>query len=389
MLKKAKPKILSSFLFRFFILALFFLLSAQSFAEVISYDRALALKKDGQFEKAEHYFTELLKKDPQNAELWFQLGLTQRILQKREQAFLSQTKALEISPTNHDIRLELARLNHWKKESDVALTQVNEVIEAHPDYQDAIDLKETILRAKNAPKDISSLKWQFDLGYENSSFERRTQPNWHHVFFQAGYWFTKKNLVHLRVENTERVNTHNQHFEIGAVHLFNKTFSGFFSVGHTFDSLFIPKWRFKLGGEANLFFDQQFLDSLTFTLHTQHDRYSTLNTTVIKPGIKYRFLKNFQLQAQYIGVIDENNDNLHGWSTRLDWQTPLKQLRVFGGLADAPETENVQTVYTFSYFFGASFTIVPQVIVHASYARDDRENSFIRNILTTSLSLKF
>lgn len=366
-----------------------FLLATSSYASEITYDQALEWKKNGQFHKAEEAFQLLLNKDSDNAELWFQLGLVQRFQEKRTEAMQSQKKALALSPDYHDIRLELARLHSWNQNYDIAEPMVKIVLEAHPDYQDAIDLSASIERAKNAPPDPKSFKWQLDTGYENSDFSRRPQPDWHQYFLQINHWVANGTIIRLRTESIERRNIRNEHYEMGVAHIFNDVYTGHVSIGYTPNSLFIPEWRIKAGGEARLVFEHEHLGNTWLTAHVQHDRYTHLNTTVIKPGIRYEFIKNWQIQAQHINVIDENDDHLRGWSTRLDWQTPMPELRVFAGLSDAPETDNAIVVDTKAQFAGFSYQITPQVTLHASYAKEDRENSFIRNIISTALSVKF
>ncbi|MEJ2754628.1 MAG: YaiO family outer membrane beta-barrel protein, partial [Gammaproteobacteria bacterium] len=350
---------------------------------------ALTLKKVGTHASAETLFLSLIEKDQNNAELWFQLGLVQRFQEKRAEAMASQEKALALSPENHDIRLELARLHSWNQNYELAESMVQEVLAAHPDYADAQALAASITRAKNAPPDPKSFKSQMDFGYENSDFSRRPQPDWHQYFLQIGHWMRDDTLVHFRTENIERRKVHNEHYELGIVHIFNDVYNVHISVGYTPDSMFIPKWRIKTGGEARLIFDHKHLGNTWLMVHFQHDRYTTLETTVIKPGIRYQFLDNWQIHANQINVIDENNKHLEGWSTRLDWQTPLPELRIFSGLSNAPETEDFLTVNTKAHFGGFSYQMTPRIAVHASYAREDRENSFIRHIVSTAISVKF
>lgn len=360
-----------------------------SYAENITYDLAVKVKSNGEYQKAETFFNELIKKDSNNSELWYQLGLTQRFQQKNDDAMESQKKALELAPENYDIKIELARLYSWKKEYKVAEAMINEVLTAHPDYQDAIELKDSITLAKNAQVTPKKLKWQVDLGYENSDFSRRPQPDWHQYFLQLGYWLKEDTFVHIRTEDIKRFHNHNEHYEAGISHIFNDSYNGNLSVGYTPDSSFLPEWRIKTGGEARVIFNHEHIGNTWFTAAIQHDRYIGLNTTVIKPGIRYEILDNLQIHAQHINLIDENDDHLNGWSGRLDWQTPLPELRLFTGLSNAPETENAVSVDTKARFFGCSYQLTPKITVHSSYSREDRENSYIRHIITTALSIKF
>ena len=332
---------------------------------------------------------QLLVKQPDNAELWFQLGLTQRFQKKHDEAMKSQQKAITLSPNNQDIRLELARLHYWHSDYDTAESMVEEVLSNTPEYESAQKLSSSIQKAKQGLAHTREHLWQLDTGYEHSSFSRRHQPDWTYSFVQLGHWVEDDTLIHVRAEDYERRREHNQHIEIGAAHIFDKTYSAYGAIGYTPDSSFIPEWRFKAGGDVRLIYEDEYLGNTWFTLAAQHDRYTNLNTTVVKPGLRYEFLEVFQFHGQYINVFDEDDKRLKGWSTRLDWQTLIEELRLFGGLADAPESEDAIIYNTKARYAGFVYQFTPTVAVHGSIAREDREDTFIRHVASTALSIKF
>lgn len=360
-------------------------------AETTTFAKAMANKKNGDYDKAEKQFRLLIKQD-NSAESWHQLGLVQRFQQKHILALESQKTALGLSPDNQDIRLELARLHSWNQNYELAESLVKKILTIHPDYSDAQALALSIERKKNAPPETANLrpfKWQVDVGYENNNFARIPQPNWHHYFLQTSYWVREDTIIHFRVEDMERRNVHNQHYELGVSHVFNDNYNAQLSVGYTPNSVFIPKLRIKAAGEARLFSEHKFLSDTWLTGNVQYNRYSTLNSTVIKAGIRQKLFDDWQIQAQQIYVIDQNHDYLRGWSARLDWQTPIQGLSVFGGLSDAKEIENAIAVNVKAKFAGLSYKFNPQLTLHASYANEDRTNSFMRNTISTTLSVKF
>lgn len=347
----------------------------------------MALKQDRNYAEAEEVLHALIAKN-ENSELWFQLGLVQRFQKKNEEALQSQQQALKLLDSNHDARLELARLYYWKGNYNKALALLEKILEAHPDYTDAITLVNSVKRAQH-PVQGANYLWQLDMGYENSSFSRRQQNDWHQHSLQLSRKIADDMMLFIRAENLERFDIHNEYYEVGMSYTVNHISNIGMSIGYAPDSLFIPKWRLKTEGTTRIVHDNNYINDSWITLHFQHDRYKNLNTTVVKPGIRYTLIKNWEIHAQHINVIDENDDHLVGWSTRIDWQTPSPKLRVFAGISDAPETENIITVDTEARFAGFSYQVMPQVTLHVAYAREDRENSFIRNIVSTALSVKF
>ncbi len=377
-----------------FLVLLSFFQSHTAHSATLTYDDALALKGEGNYAQAEQVFLELIRQDDKNVELWFQLGLVQRFQKQRDVAMVSQIKAMQLSMEyqaieNADVKIEIARLHYWNGDVEQSVSMINEMLAVDPDNTEAHALYQAIQRAKMSPANKSTYPWQLDLGYELSTFSRRPQPDWHNYSLQLGRWFKNNTLIHLRTEKVERFHITNHYYEVGAFHQLNKSYNAYLNVGYTSNSTFIPEWRIKTGGEAKVIERQQAGHDVWLTVYLQHDRYTTLNTTSIKPGIRYAVTPRWQLHGQYIHIIDENNQHLQGWSMRTDWQTPITALRFYGGISDAPETENAITVSTKAWFYGIAYTVTPHLIVHAAYAREDRENSFIRHIMAAALSIKF
>lgn len=363
-------------------------------AEAISYKDALQIKNNKDYAQAEKAFLSLIKTNERNAELWFQLGLVQRYQQKFQEALVSQTRAIELSPNNADVKLELARLYSWNLEFDKAEVLVKEVVAAHPDYQDAVALEETIRRNKLLKSDPTHYKWNVSTGYEQSNFSRSDRSNWYTSSIQIGNWITPKTLLHIRGENRERYNTHGEYYELGIARIFTDYFNGQFSVGGgTTNTPFIPDWEFKTRANLRVIHNHKTLGDTWLTGYVEHDRYENTIGTTIKPGIRYEITDNLQIHGQSVNVWDEEGNHLSGWEARLGWQTPFSKLRLFGGVSDTPEGQSTRNgmieVDTEGYFAGFAYQIVPRATIHVSYARDDRENSYIREIYSAALSVKF
>ena len=357
-------------------------LKAQSF----TYQDALLAKKEGNYIQAEKILLFLIKKNPKNAELWFELGLVQRYQQKLPEAMNSQRQALKLSPNNNDIKLEIARMYIWNNDLQQAQILINQILSDNPDYKEA---EELALSIKNK-KSITNYKWQLDLAYEHSNFARRPLTDWRDYLLKLSHKLSDKTSLHLAAERAKRFNSYNEHYEAGINYIFNSNYNAAFSLGHTPDSTFLPKWRIKASGAANIIHKNQYryLGNTDFTLYLQNDRYKNSDISVIKPGIYYALSNSVTIHPQLINVIDENNRHLRGWAIRGDWQM-RDDLRIFGGYADAPENQNGITINTKTHFTGASYNINQRLILHISYTHDDRENSFIRKVITGALSIKF
>ena len=97
----------------------------------------------------------------------------------------------------------------------------------------------------------------------------------------------------------------------------------------------------------------------------------------------------FWATGKLIIVYDVRADKrLSGWSARGDWQV-LDDFRVFAGMSRSPETDLGVTVDTLSRFAGLNADITPVLGVNLAYTRDNREGSYIRNVVSAGLTFRF
>lgn len=394
-------KNLSDFIFSG-ILALIFSFTPTLVKGAPNYDAAIKKRKDGNFVASEKDFETLIKNDSKNAELWYQLGLTQRFQDKLKPALEAQKTALSLDPEKKETKIELARLYYWtgnKNKSKLLLAEIlqdtsdglaEELSQEHWVVALTSDEGEK-LKEDSPPKPVNSdipYRWQSDAGYEHSNFSRLPQPIWRNYFVQLGYAITNRTRIHTRGEWARRFHVNNEHYELGINHKFENPIIIGGSAGYTPQSVFIPRWRFKGEFQGRIWKKTGYVGDIWALMNGQHDRYKTINTSTIKPGLRYFLIDSLSIQTQYVGVIDENKKHLKGWSLRADWETFVKGVRLYGGISNTPETEDRITVKTLAKFAGFSVEIHPRITLHGAYAREDRKNSYIRHIFSGAISLK-
>ena len=376
------------------ILCLFFCFSFLSVEVIhgkkITYKEALELKKKNHYEKAEKAFLQLLKKDGNNSELWFQLGLVQRFQKKFSEALKSQKKALTLSPKSFSIRLEVGRIYNWTGKYSSAKKIIQGLLVDYPKSVEARKLLAVIDQVNETPLKKKKLFWNLDFGHKMSRLSRVSQTNWNRSFLHVGYQATKKRLFYLKLENEKRGDISNRYYEASMLYKFNKKYNTFVSFGYSPNHSFLQEFRLKAGGDFNFVSGCECLGDSWFTLDLQYDEYkNNIEVGSIKPGLRYFIFKKLSVEGQYIRIFDNTKITLEGWLVRLDWNLPINGLALFSGLSEAPETENSVSVLTKSYFGGLSYQTTPQVTLRASYANEDSENSYIRDIIDFSLSVKF
>lgn len=358
-------------------------------AEDISYEKSLYLKKNKNYAQAEQGFLSLVKQNEQNAEFWFQLGVVQRYQNKFQEALVSQTRAIELSPNNEDIKLELVRLYSWNLELDKAEELVKEVLLEHPDNKDAHSLEESIRRNKILKADPIHYKWNISTGYQQSYYSENSEPNWHKTFLQIGNWITPKNFVHIRAENKDEYNTDDEYYELGVAHIFNDSFNGQFNLGYMENSSFESEWKFQTKANARVIHNHPSIGDTWITGDIQYDRYKYDEEITLKPGIRYEITDNIQIHTQYIYSVDEESNYLHGWAAKIGWQTPISELRLFGGTSGTPSMVDGKELDSQEYFVGFAYQVTSQAGIHTSYAHEKREDSLKQDAISLALSVKF
>ncbi len=379
---------------------LFFSQSALAY----NYDDALRFRKEGDNAKSLQIFKSLVKDDPQNSELWFYVGLLQRIQGDFDEAMKSQQKALKISPENNDVKLEIARIHVVNGDFDKAELLIDQILSSNSTYKEAekllvriekikFDFEEGRVVLKRHP-----YSWYVDTGYERSRFSREVnqRKEWRNSFLQVGHRVTDKTLVHAKIHGYKRADKHEENYEVGADHVFNKNYNAGLDVAYTQKSEFLAKWKVKARGEARVVRDHKYIGDTWLVGDVQSDRYQNFDIYVMKYGARYHITDNLDVTGVFIDVVDQNDDVIRGRMGRVNYQTPWRKLRVFGGYASAPETQNSSVsngqgfvVQTRTVFYGGSYKVSDNITLHLAYTRDDRENSFIRKVVSSTISLKF
>jgi YaiO family outer membrane protein len=117
------------------------------------------------------------------------------------------------------------------------------------------------------------------------------------------------------------------------------------------------------------------------------DDYDTGSIHNIQPGLTTYLEGGIVLSARLIATLQEAEDNQLGWL--IDGRAPLTdRLQLRAGYADAPEAIDGLAISTQSLFGGLSYKVRDDLDVHVNLARDDRENSYVRNSANVGFTYK-
>jgi YaiO family outer membrane protein len=228
--------------------------------------------------------------------------------------------------------------------------------------------------------------WQLDSGIQYSSFARVPQESWNQEFLQVTHFFNGRGTaVHGKATRYEQFGVTDAEYELGVDQRFSPSTYGHLYISGSPDPFFRPEWRVEAGGGYRV---SQGGIPAWFTLDARHDSYPTLEVTTLNPGVRIEPFDNWSLSGRLITVSQPNASTIYGWDARLDGQI-REGLRFYAGYADAPETVAAVTVQTRTVFGGLAYDLSPACTLRFGYARDDRENSYIRNVFDAGITYRF
>lgn len=391
------------------------------------YDQAVRAQQHGNLEAAAAGFEAASKVAPENVDVLLRLVQVRGHLQEYGAALAAIDRGLAVDPDNTDLRLARARVLGWAGRYDEAQRTVDAVIAQQPKNAEAYATKGRIefyqgrlaaadagfaaaLRlepgnaeamagradvaearkasAANAGKRVR--RWRIDVGYVHSEFSRLNFEDWREGFIRVERRWPSRTALSVRADTSNRFGTTETAVGAGIAQHFNPGLYGYLEGSVAPSADFLPRWTVTAGGSVRVAEDLGPFGPLLLTAALRHRSYATDDIQNVDPGIElYGFDGRVWLTAKWINAFDRDaGSRLAGWYGRADWQA-ASPIRLFAGLSDAPETEGGITVDTRSAFGGLAVDLTPGVRLNADVAREDRENSYIRNVYGVSLTLQY
>ena len=395
------------------------------------FDQAVQAQQAGNFKAAAVKFEEAKRLAPGNVDVLLRLALVRGYLQQYEAALVTVDAGLRIDPDNIDLRLARARILGWAGRYEDGLQAVDAVIAQQPDNAEAYAIRgriafyqgrleaadagfdaalrlepgnteaaagrDDVARARKAAARGGTVaagttvpRWRIDAGYVHSQFSRVNLEDWREGFVRIEHRWAGGMALSARVDTSNRFGTTETGVGAGIAQRFNPGLYGYLEGALAPSADFLPRWTVAAGGGGRIAGDHGPFGPVLLTADLRYRSYAAGDVQNIDPGIAlYGFSGRAWLTAKWINAFDRDTDTrLAGWYARGDWQA-ASRLRVYAGLSDAPETEAGFTVDTRSAFGGLAVDLTPSVRLNADLAREDRENSYIRNVFGVSLTLQF
>lgn len=285
---------------------------------------------------------------------------------------------------NPDLRLVMGNLEYYEGDLSAAEKNYQAVLNKFPGYQDARKGLENVRKVKLAELSKSKNEWRIDGGLSVSDFEQENLTKWNTQYLRAEY-APNSFAYHASVQRYERFGRANVQIQGGVSDAVRGGWDWGVEAGFTPDALFRPK--VSAGGRLGRAIETKNGTVVYPSITYRYDDYAVGGIHNIQPGIITYLDKGIVLTGRLIGTVQDNEKDQLGWLVQ--GRMPIiDKLEVNLGLAKAPEAINGFAITTQSLFGGFTYKVRDDLNVHLNLARDDREESYIRNSVNVGFTHK-
>jgi YaiO family outer membrane protein len=349
-----------------------------SLAPQATYEEAVAARLAGEPARAIVLLRQVVAAQPDNADAHVQLGLALLAEGKLDAAEASFRRTLEIAPSYDDARIGLARVAQRRGNVGRARTLLEPV---NPANRDAADL-----RASLGEEDTAAHRWQVNIDGSSSFLEGPQQPDWREGSVQLRYQANPDTALGGTVEVSRRFGRTDVYGEARIDQRLAGGSSFYLLVGGAPNADFRPEWQIGAGGVLRVRGGD---NPTSLTIDARQARYQAGDIQTLSPGVEQYFAGGKAwVTARWINIFDENGTRRDGWLARGDAMA-TDRLRLFAGIADAPDVSEGVVLDTLSLFGGLAYDLDERRTLRLSLSHEDREQGADRLQIGLGLGWRF
>jgi YaiO family outer membrane protein len=317
----------------------------------------------------------------QTAEENYQAGVAARLAGNPEQAIVLLNRAADAEPENADIHLQAGFAYLALGRLDEAEAAFRRTLALAPDYADARLGLASVAQRRVAVAG-ENRRWRIDLDGSYSDVDGL--PDWQSATLVLQHRAGENTTLAASVEATRRFDRADVYAEARIDYRFAPGNNAYVLIGGTPDADHRPEWQFG-GGAGVRTHGGPFATVLRLDLRTAD--YPAGGIQTVTPGVEQYLTGQVWLTAQWINVWDQVAHS-SGWLLRGDVM-PSDRLRLFAGVADAPDLDEGVVIDTLSLFGGLSLDLDDRLTLRASLAHDDPEGSADRTTVALGVGYRF
>jgi YaiO family outer membrane protein len=346
------------------------------------YRDGVAARHSGDNGRAVALLRQAVAAEPDNADAQLQLGLALLAEGRLDEAEAALRRTLAIASDYEDAHIGLARIAQRRGDRGAALAALEPV---GPTNRDAADLRAQLQAAPSAASG-SDHRWQLDVDGSYSALEGPGQGDWQEASARLRYKASERTAVGAGVEVSRRFGETDTYAELRIDQRLSDGASAYVTAGATRHADFRPEWQVGAGGSVRVAGGD---NPTSLTLDARQARYRAGDIQTVAPGVEqYVADGRAWLTARWINIFDENGRHQSGWLARGDVMA-AENVRIFAGLADAPDVSEGVVTDTFSLFGGVSWDISDRTTLRFSIAQENRETGSDRLQAGFGLGIRF
>ncbi len=340
------------------------------------YDRGVSARLEGNTDVAIELLGRAVANEPANADAQLQYGLALLAagrLNEAERAFL---RTLELAPNYDDARIALARVHQRRGDRQAALAELARVAAANPE---AGELRTALLNQR-APE--GHFRWRVDL--DGSYSNVRGESDWRDISLRVAGAGSASTQLGAAIEHSHRFGRNDTYGEVRVDHRASDRTVLWLLAGGTPSADFRPRWQLGAGGAFKL---TRGPTATVATIEARHSRYPTGDIQSVNPGVEQYLPGGHWVTARMINVAADG-DVRSGWLTRVDAMAG-RRLRLFAGIADAPDITEGVVVNTFSMFGGVVADLNDRTVLRLSVNNENRRGTVDRLEIAAGIGVRF
>lgn len=358
-----------------------------STAEHASDNREVLMKNarqlgwDKDYEAAKAIYEQLLSNNPKDIEAYIGLATVTAWSGDHDKARQLYGKVLKQQSANRDALLGLGRVLFWQQEYKQSLETLDQLLAAYPGDQEAIKVRDDVLRAKSAK---TNFKVRVGYQYQDISFT----SNAHEANFLISYNEPKKWEVRAGLNYIDKFGDSASGCRVGGSYWATE------NTVLSFDMELAPEQDVDPRQAYTFEVSQTMFKSLVPFLSYRFADYSTADVHMVMPGFTWYFYPRFDWMVRYFLSISQfkvQESTDHSVMTQLNWN-PSDTMTLFVGYALANESlESGNPVDPFAgfsanhVFVGFSWEFYKRVGLDFTFDYEDRDDGSTLNTYNTAI----
>ncbi|GGE44466.1 hypothetical protein GCM10011367_18990 [Marinicauda pacifica] len=354
-----------------------FLLSAALVLQAPTYETGVDARLDGRFEEAAEILAEVAQREPANADVFLQLGLTLSALGRFDEAEAALQRTLDLAPDYTDAHIALARLAYYRGDLDRAA----ELAAALPDDQTPPDLRARIDAARESP---ARSPWRTDVFAAYSSLSGPLSP-WREAGVALGRRIDEETSLTGLAHWSRRFDDEDVYLSLTYARGLPDSGLAYVTLGGAPQADFRAQAAIRGGYESPT---APGGDGVQATVEASASRYGVGDVFAVQPGVRYLARSDgLRLGLRAMIYLDETRALQTGWEVSGELRAS-DRARLIASYTDAPDTESGRTSEVQSAALGLRYQLTDRLGLQAGLVHESRE-AYDRTEITISANRRF